>query len=507
MRRPAILESRTPPQAATLGVGALLRRITRSGRLLRLSALLVLAAVLGTHLSVTYALFERFEPELLAVDGVLTLLAVIAIFTHIGALTRERRRRATTDGLAAAFTVARNIEETADAGVSMLVAAGVADAGVVAVIRADADEGESTAMVSVALAGYPAVEPGRVVRIVSAGVQPLPPSVAREQAEPDPWLAPLRERLGDRIWVATVPLARDDEMLGVLLLASRRQGPLGDSALLATIGALFATALDHARLYEVAFERARELEEQDGRRREFLYAIAHELRTPLTSIQAFAGLLTEDRRSQDDGTTSRLADSLAHGVDRLGALVDDLLELGRVEDGEVRIEMGTVDVAEPIHAAESMLRAALMDRDQSLSTELPAQQLFVAADARWLEQVLLNLLSNATRHTPKHGSITMRATRMGDIVRVEVDDSGPGIDPIDRTNIFQPFYRVQRNGVEAVPGAGLGLAVAKRFTELQGGRIWVEDAPGGGSRFCVELAVAEPADVPASVEEALPDVR
>ena len=105
--------------------------------------------------------------------------------------------------------------------------------------------------------------------------------------------------------------------------------------------------------------------------------------------------------------------------------------------------------------------------------------------------MLLNLLSNANRFTPEEGSVTARASLTEDRVRIEVDDSGPGIDPADRAQIFQPFYRVQRDGAPEVPGSGLGLAVARRLIELQDGRIWVEDGPEQGSRFCIELAALE----------------
>ena len=162
---------------------------------------------------------------------------------------------------------------------------------------------------------------------------PAAPTVSRARLVAEPWLAPLREAAGKRLWVARVPIARGEEALGLLLLASRRKAALGDIALLETVGALFASALDHARLYEAAFERERELEDQDSRRREFLYAIAHELRTPLTSIQAFADLLSERRGSRADDSPN-LLDSLTRGVERLGSLVDDLLHLGRIEQAK-----------------------------------------------------------------------------------------------------------------------------------------------------------------------------
>ena len=295
----------------------------------------MVAAVLGAQLAVSHALFGGIEAELLWLDAGLALLLVVAAFIHIASLTRQRRRLAVIDGVAETFASASSIEQTAEAGVAKLVAAGLADAALLAVMRSNANAGEGELMIPVARAGYPHGPTDDRPRS-SSDVLPAAPTVSRERLVAEPWLAPLRERAGKRQWVARVPVARGEEALGLLLLASRRKGTLGDVALLETVGALFASALDHARLYEAAFERERELEEQDSRRREFLYAIAHELRTPLTSIQAFAELLSERRRSPE-GDPPNLVDSLTRGVERLGSLVDDLLQLGRIEQGEVRV--------------------------------------------------------------------------------------------------------------------------------------------------------------------------
>ena len=468
----------------------------------------MVAAVLGTQLAVSHALFGGIGAELLWLDAGLALLLVVAAFVHIASLTRQRRRLAMIDGVAETFASARSIELTAEAGVTRLVTAGLADAALLAVMRSNASAGEGELMIPVARAGYPDGPTDHRPRS-SSDVLPAVPTVSRERLVAEPWLAPLREAAGKRLWVARVPITRGEEALGLLLLASRRKATLGDIALLETVGALFASALDHARLYEAAFERERELEDQDSRRREFLYAIAHELRTPLTSIQASADLLSERRSSLADDSP-HLLDSLTRGVERLGSLVDDLLQLGRIEQGGVRVQLAAVDVGEALHAAEAILRPAFMQREQSLRMELPDEPLMAVGEQRSLEQVLLNLLSNANRHTPHRGEVVVHAACKDTTVLIEVQDSGPGIDPLDRARIFEPFYRVQRPGAVVVPGSGLGLAVARRFMELQDGRIWVEDVAGGGSRFCVELASLaerEAAAVPEREAEAGAELR
>ena len=115
-------------------------------------------------------------------------------------------------------------------------------------------------------------------------------------------------------------------------------------------------------------------------------------------------------------------------------------------------------------------------------------------DPRVLDQVTLNLLSNANRHSPAGGSITISARQVDTAVRLEVADSGPGIPVAERELIFQPYYRIKREDGAAVPGSGLGLAVARRILEESGGRIWVEEREDGGARFCVEVRAAAPRD-------------
>ena len=479
--------------------GALeLGRIGRAAWELRIALLAAIAAGLGAMLAATYAAFEELGPLPVAVGGSLALLGLAVGLLHIRSITRERRHHALLEALVATFASPRDIVGTARAAATLLVEGGVADACLIAVCQ-DGDAGEA-GLAPLAAAGYP---PGwlegagsRLPAVPSAAV----PATREDAALAGPWIAPLEPALGGAPWVARVPIARGDAALGLGLLLSRRRGVLGDAELLAAIGTQLAGALDLASLYEAAYERAASLEQQDARRREFLYAIAHELRSPLTSIQTFAELLAREQRTFD-GSSQLLLSALTRGVDRLGEFVEDLLELGRVEETEVRLEVRAIDAAATLRASEEMLRPAFMEREQRLTLDLPEEPLEVHADRRALEQVLLNVLSNANRFTPAAaaGAVAVSARREGARVRIVVEDSGLGIAPEDRAEIFLPFFRVQRDGAAQVPGSGLGLAVAKRLIELQGGTIWVEAGTGQGnatgSRFCVELGGPEPQSV------------
>jgi signal transduction histidine kinase len=187
-----------------------------------------------------------------------------------------------------------------------------------------------------------------------------------------------------------------------------------------------------------------------------------------------------------DETAEGLVASLVHGVERLNALVTDLIDLGRAGGADYPVKLEEIDVGHVLHSAEAMLRPAFMLREQSVSVEVPERGPYAITDRRLLDQVVLNLLSNANRHSPPRGDVTLAARREQGLVRVEVRDSGPGIPPEDRRRIFEPYYRVRHNDVQ-VPGSGLGLAVARRMVDALDGRLWVEGADGGGAIFVVEL--------------------
>jgi signal transduction histidine kinase len=397
--------------------------------------------------------------------------------------------------LVAGLTEPRTIERAAEEVARALVATRMADAALVAVTLAETPAGGQT--LPVAAAGYPDGWPQAGAALPPViGAEPAPPAGARREADAHPWLAPLRPRLGRRPRVAELPLVRGDELLGTLLLTSRRGRLLRDGALRPVVAALAAAALDQARLHHAAEERSRTLEQQEERRREFMAAISHEIRTPLTSIRAFAELLGQglgpaaSGGASAGGSQEALLASLSHGVERLGELVNDLIDLGRGAEGQPLV-IAPLDVRGALRSAELVLRPAVMLRGQSLALELPEGPLAALADPGALEQLVMNLLSNANRHTPEGGSIVVRAVEAGARVRLEIEDSGPGVLPADRTRIFEPYYRVERRGVAPVPGSGLGLAVARRLAELQGGRVWVTEArSGSGACFCVELDAA-----------------
>jgi signal transduction histidine kinase len=191
------------------------------------------------------------------------------------------------------------------------------------------------------------------------------------------------------------------------------------------------------------------------------------------------------------GVRVRLARTIAKGANRLAALVADLVDASREDEFAPRLELEPLPAQEMVSGAVALINPLLAAKRQTLSVQVDQPELTVLVDRRRFEQVLLNLLSNAQRHTPAGGHLDVRITNAGNEVVIAVSDSGPGVPEEERELIFEPFYRGDRSGL------GLGLAIAKSVVELHSGRIWVEDGAGGtGSTFFVVLP-KHPARVPA----------
>lgn len=455
-------------------------RARRSGLLLWLAALLGGLCLGAIHLAAISIIFDSLDWRLVAIDAGLLVLALVPAAWYIRSLSGERRRHAAQVVLVEVIAEPRNIGDAARGALETLLRARIADAGVIA-LTGEADD----RLRVIAALGYPESWAKSAPTERQTGGGPLVHRVAATE----PWLEPLRGRLGRRPWVARVPIVSHGDPIGLLFLVARSGGALRDRRVLRSVGAQVGAALGHAALYEASYQRERDLEAQDQRRREFLGAVSHEIRTPLMSIQAFADLLSLQQGALD-GAAADMVLSLGSSVERLNRLVTDLIDLGRSGGQEFEVRVTEVDVREPIRRAEAVLRPAIMLREQGVVIDLPEAPLRALADADRLQQVILAVLANANRHAPPGSEITLAARRLedGQTVRLEIRDNGAGISREDRERIFEPYYRVRGASGETVPGSGLGLAVARRLIEAQGGRIWVEPlASGDGACFCIDL--------------------
>ncbi len=226
--------------------------------------------------------------------------------------------------------------------------------------------------------------------------------------------------------------------------------------------------------------------EADRVKKQFVANVSHELRTPLTSIRGALALVLDVETGVDDDSRELL--SAAHrNANRLLALVNDLLDLERVGSGQLAIEKRACGMAAAIERAADTVRPIAVDAGVSLKIEPTAVQLH--ADPDRLTQVMVNLLANAVRFSPRGGIVTVSVAQDEGRVRVTIDDQGPGVPAAFRKAIFEPFKQVEGSAAHKKGGTGLGLAISHAIVRDHDGVLDVTDAPGGGARFWFDLAL------------------
>jgi signal transduction histidine kinase len=241
-------------------------------------------------------------------------------------------------------------------------------------------------------------------------------------------------------------------------------------------------------------------------RSNFVAGVSHELRTPLAQVRMFAETLLLGRvRSEEERNRSlQIIDQEAR---RLTHLVENILQFSRAERQAVTLNPAAVAVAPQIREVLEGFAPLARARQVVLASDL-AEGVEAVADAGALRQILLNLLDNAVKYGPAGQTVTVRMRNGGDWVRIEVEDHGPGVPAASRRRVWESYYRLERDAGSAVAGSGIGLSVVMELVLLQHGRAWIEEAPGGGARFVIELPNAGSPAVPrtepdaASMEEA-----
>jgi signal transduction histidine kinase len=229
-----------------------------------------------------------------------------------------------------------------------------------------------------------------------------------------------------------------------------------------------------------------ELESASRHKSEFLANMSHELRTPLNAIIGFSQVLRQRLFGEVNEKQDEYLDDILSSGHHLLDLINDVLDLSKVEAGQVELEVAPFSLREALERGVVMVRERATKNGVALSLELSPEVDLVDGDERRLRQVVFNLLSNAVKFTPSGGSVVVASSRVDGEVQVSVTDTGPGIAPEDHERIFEEFQQTDL-GAQQHEGTGLGLALSKRLVELHGGRIWVESRPGQGSRFVFTL--------------------
>ncbi|MBI3968954.1 MAG: GAF domain-containing protein [Chloroflexi bacterium] len=243
----------------------------------------------------------------------------------------------------------------------------------------------------------------------------------------------------------------------------------------------------HGRLY--VFRDVTREREVDRTKNAFIAQVSHEFRTPLTSIKGYVDLLLEGAVGELTPEQEEFLGVVASNSARLSTLIDDLLDLARIESGKIELRCVDLDLRLLVQAAAQSLRPQIDAKQQSLTVSCSAQVPHVWGDAGRVLQILTNLLSNAHKYTPVGGRLSVSLETAGDQVRVAVADTGIGLSPEEQAQLFTQFFRANRDQVREARGTGLGLAITRSLVELHGGAITYSSELGAGSTFTVVLPI------------------
>jgi GAF domain-containing protein len=303
-------------------------------------------------------------------------------------------------------------------------------------------------------------------------------------------LRPILTRLGYQSLLA-VPILLDHKIMGTLTIYRRTPGSFASELmnLLQTFATQSALAIQNARLFREIEEKSRQIEAANRHKSEFLANMSHELRTPLNAIIGFSEVLQERLFGELNEKQAEYTDDILTSGRHLLSLINEILDLSKVEAGRMELELATFDLPLAIENARTFVRERATKHGINLDVTIDERLGDFVGDERKIKQVLLNLLSNAVKFTPEGGRIGINARQADGSVEISVSDTGIGIAPEDQAKIFEEFRQVGGDYAHKTEGTGLGLTLAKKLVELHGGRIWVESEVGRGSTFTFILPI------------------
>jgi len=309
--------------------------------------------------------------------------------------------------------------------------------------------------------------------------------LARRLVRPIKQMQTAAARIGAGAYDERIHLDRRDE-LGAL--ADELNGMA--ASLQASVAGLEQRVEDRTRELQRALaelsRKGSQLEVASRHKSAFLANMSHELRTPLNAMIGFSQVLRQRLFGPLNTKQEEYLDDILESGNHLLDLINDVLDLSKVEAGQVKLDVATFSLREALERGVVMVRERATENEVLLSLELAADVDLVDGDERRVQQVVFNLLANAVKFTPRGGSVVVASARKNGEVLVSVTDTGPGIAAADSERIFEEFQQTEV-GVRQREGTGLGLALSRRLVELHRGRIWVESRPGHGSRFVFTL--------------------
>ena len=324
---------------------------------------------------------------------------------------------------------------------------------------------------------------GRAIHIPDVSTDP-------EYTYPGMTLGGVRTILG-------VPLLREGVPIGAFSIWRGEPRTFTDKQieLVTTFADQAVIAIENVRLLQELQEKNRQVEQKSGEleaasrhKSEFLANMSHELRTPLNAIIGFSEVLADAMFGEVNEKQAEYLRDIQESGQHLLSLINDILDLSKIEAGRMELEPTDFDLPSAIDNALTLVRERAGRLGIMLGREFDGRVATVRGDERKVKQVLLNLLSNAIKFTPEGGRIDVRAMVNEDMVEISVADTGVGIAPEDQEAVFEEFRQVG-TADKKVEGTGLGLALSRKFIELHGGRIWVKSQVGTGSTFTFTIPV------------------
>ncbi len=287
------------------------------------------------------------------------------------------------------------------------------------------------------------------------------------------------------------PLLREGRAIGGIAVLRRVAEAFGDKevALLNTFADQAVIAIENVRLFKEIQEKSHQLEIANRHKSEFLASMSHELRTPLNAIIGFSEVLQERMFGEMNEKQEEYINDIHGSGQHLLSLINDILDLSKVEAGRMELDLATFNVPEAIGNAFTLIKERAGRHNIDLQAALDPAIGEIKADERKFKQILLNLLSNAVKFTPESGRITVAARPVDSMIEVSVTDTGIGIAPDECEAVFEEFRQVGTDYTTKAEGTGLGLALTRKFVELHGGKIWVTSEVGKGSTFIFTLPV------------------
>ncbi|MGH7681162.1 MAG: ATP-binding protein, partial [Candidatus Eiseniibacteriota bacterium] len=317
----------------------------------------------------------------------------------------------------------------------------------------------------------------------------------------------IRQSDGELVWrsgapetMIGIPIVIGTSLLGVAVIGYRRRVSVGDRRrrVLLFLADQIGLAVDRIRTHAELEDKRRKLDEastalrrMDEAKSDLISVVSHELRTPLTAIKAYTETLLDNLDTPEFNMQGKFLGIVNEECDRLSRIVNDVLDLSRMESGRRRLKAEPLSIAtlleEVIPTVMPELNQKRLHMIQALEKNLPQ----IEADPDLLKQILVNLIHNAAKFSRPATDITVRATKSGDRMAIAVEDEGTGIAPDKLARVFERFYRIEDPGAERIAGTGLGLAIVKSVVELHGGTVRAESEVGKGSRFVMDLPLRQ----------------